>query len=83
LYYTTKELQKIVGVSRQALVHLWNVGKGPNRITDGHYRIPKADALAWAEDMARTSRPTYAPKYERAAQFMRMDLHLDQGVYAV
>jgi hypothetical protein len=83
MYYTIKDILTLTGMTKSALQKQWETGKGPKRIADGIVRIPKADALAWAEERARNTRPVYAPMYERAAQFMRMDLHLDQGAYAV
>jgi hypothetical protein len=82
-FYTPNDIKKIVGMSRNALDYLWSVGKGPNRIGDGFYRIPKVDALSWAERMAQTAKPVRAPKYVRAAEFMRMDIQLDQHALAV
>jgi hypothetical protein len=82
MYYTIKELLAITGLRKNALMKQWAKGVGPKRIADGIVRIPKADALAWALERARNTPAVRQPLYERAAQFMRMDQHLDnQAAY--
>jgi hypothetical protein len=83
MYYTIKELAALTGLHKNSLTKQWHKGQGPKRIGDRFYRIPKADALAWAEERARNTKPVYAPLYERAIQFMKMDQHLDNAAYAV
>jgi hypothetical protein len=83
MFYTIKDILTLTGLKKDALFKQWQKGIGPKRIADGFIRIPKHDALSWAEERARNARPVWAPRYERAAQFMKMDMHLDQTAYAM
>jgi hypothetical protein len=82
-YYTVNDIVRLVGFNRKSLEAMWRNGKGPKRIADGNIRILKLDALIWAEERARKTTPVAAPKFQRAAEYIRMDLHLGQQALAV